>query len=182
MRLHEIHIKNFRKLRDCAIQFRDSTFLIGANNAGKSSVFSAIKLLHSAGNAIREDYSKTYNDEQELYDYAEEIEIIARYHNLPNEAKEWIGFKGRVIHVDAPLENETSNSITYKKVWSIKQSKPKFYMLEYPKKPKDTFSNAIHVSDLVSETLSEDFLKDFFGATNFDKKYPSKLIKKNWKI
>ncbi|MEH8245358.1 AAA family ATPase [Aeromonas veronii] len=170
MRLHEINIKNFRKLRDCTIHFRDSTFLIGANNAGKSSVFSSIKLLHSAGNAIREDYSKTYNDEQELYEYAEEIEIIARYHNLPDDAKEWIGFKGRVIHVDTPLKNETSNSIVYKKVWSIKQSKPKFYMLEYPKKPKDVFSNAINVSDLVSETFSADFLREFFGDTNFDKK------------
>ena len=76
MRLHEIKIDNFRKLKGCTIGFRDSTFLIGANNAGKSSVFSAIQLLHSAKNALREDYSKTYNEEEDLYEYSEEIEGI----------------------------------------------------------------------------------------------------------
>ena len=69
MRLHEVKIDNFRKLKGCTIGFRDSTFLIGANNAGKSSVFSAIQLLHSAKNALREDYSKTYNEDDDLYDY-----------------------------------------------------------------------------------------------------------------
>ncbi|OZT82206.1 hypothetical protein CIK04_28030 [Vibrio sp. 03_296] len=58
VRLHEIKIDNFRKLKGCTIGFRDSNFLIGANNAGKSSVFAAIQLLHSAKNAQREDYRK----------------------------------------------------------------------------------------------------------------------------
>ena len=177
MRLHEIKIDNFRKLKGCTIGFRDSTFLIGANNAGKSSVFSAIQLLHSAKNALREDYSKTYNEDEDLYEYSEEIEMVAEYHNLPDEAKEWIGFKGRIIRVEAPLPDETMNSIVYKKVWSIKLSKPKVYMLEYPKAPKEQFVGATQVSELVGDSFTEEFLKDFFGEGNFTKKLTIKAIK-----
>lgn len=177
MRLHEIKIDNFRKLKGCTIGFRDSTFLIGANNAGKSSVFSAIQLLHSAKNALREDYSKTYNADDDLYEYSEEIEMVAEYHNLPEEAKEWVGFKGRIIQVDNPLPDESNNSIVYKKVWSITQSKPKVYMLEHPKAPKEQFVGATQVSELVSDTFSEEFLKEFFGEGNFTKKLTIKAVK-----
>lgn len=177
MRLHEITIDNFRKLKGCTISFRDSTFLIGANNAGKSSVFSAIQLLHSAKNALREDYSKTYNEEDDLYEYSDEIEIVAKYHNLPDEAKEWVGFKGRIIKVENPLPEETENSIVYKKVWSITLSKPKVYMLEHPKVPKEQFFAATQVSELVGETYTEEFLKEFFGDGNFTKKLTLKIVK-----
>ena len=37
MRLRKIKIQNFRKLNDVEINLGDATFLIGANNAGKSS-------------------------------------------------------------------------------------------------------------------------------------------------
>ncbi|EPR7548103.1 AAA family ATPase [Vibrio fluvialis] len=177
MRLHEIKIDNFRKLKDCTIGFRDSTFLIGANNAGKSSVFAAIQLLHSAKNAQREDYSKKYNEENDLYEYSEEIEMVAEYHNLPEDAKEWVGFKGRIIKAKAPLADETENSIVYKKVWSITQSKPKVYMLEYPKVPKDQFVGATQVSELVGDIFTEEFLKEFFGEGNFAKSFTIKAVK-----
>jgi len=53
MRLDNIKIKNFRKLKDCTINFRDTTFLIGTNNAGKSSVFKALEFLHQNTNPSR---------------------------------------------------------------------------------------------------------------------------------
>lgn len=177
MRLHEIKINNFRKLKECTISFRDSTFLIGSNNAGKSSVFSAIKLLHGSKNANREDYSKTYDSENDQYEYANQIEIIATYHNLPDEATDWVGFKGRIIHVEAPLDGETHNSIVYKKVWSLSQSKPKVFMLEYPKVPKTEFVAATQVSELVGDTFSEEFIKDHFGENNYTKSLTIKAVK-----
>lgn len=133
MRLHELHINNFRKLKNCRIKFRDTTFLIGPNNAGKSSVFSALNYLHKSSNIEREDFSKTYNLENDSYDYENEVEVIAEYHNLPDEAHSWIGFKGRVIAPSERLAGETNNSIIYKKIWSLNQSKPRVYIKEYPK-------------------------------------------------
>ncbi|WP_226646040.1 AAA family ATPase [Microbulbifer variabilis] len=133
MRLHELQINNFRKLKNCKINFRDTTFLIGPNNAGKSSVFSAIDYFHKNSNLDREDYSKEYNEEEESYTYEDEVEIVAEYHNLPAAAHSWIGFKGRVISSQDQLDGETGNSIIYKKVWSLNQSKPKIFMKEYPR-------------------------------------------------
>lgn len=45
MKLSEIKIQNFRKLKDVKIILGDATFLIGANNAGKSSTLDAIEYL-----------------------------------------------------------------------------------------------------------------------------------------
>lgn len=43
MKIHSIHIKNFRKLKNCHIDFGDKeTVFVGANNSGKTSAISAI--------------------------------------------------------------------------------------------------------------------------------------------
>ena len=169
MRLHELHINNFRKLKDCRIKFRDTTFLIGPNNSGKSSVFSAIEHFHKNSNLDRKDYSKEYSEEEDSYTYADEVKIVAEYHNLPDAAYSWIGFKGRVISSQNQLDGETGNSILYKKVWSLNQSKPKIFMKEYPRTRSELYAECRKVSDLVGEHYSEVFLKEYFGEANFDK-------------
>lgn len=115
MRLHELKINNFRKLKDCRIKFRDTTFLIGPNNAGKSSVFAALQHLHKNSNLDREDFSKEYSGAEENYIYENEVEIVAEYQNVPVEAHGWLGFKGRVIPSQEQLDGESGNSIIYKK-------------------------------------------------------------------
>lgn len=47
MKLQKVVVKNFRKLNDVEILLDDSTFLIGANNAGKTSTLDAIEILLS---------------------------------------------------------------------------------------------------------------------------------------
>lgn len=42
MRLNTIKIRNFRKLNHVEMKFSEATFLIGANNSGKSSMLDAI--------------------------------------------------------------------------------------------------------------------------------------------
>ncbi|MGC9423937.1 ATP-dependent nuclease [Vibrio sp.] len=169
MRLDELHINNFRKLKNCSIKFRDTTFLIGPNNSGKSSVFAALRHLHKNTSLDREDYSKEYCEDKESYTYEDEVEIVAEYHDLPDAAHGWLGFKGRVISSQEPLEGETGNSIIYKKVWSLNQSKPKTFMKEYPRERSDLYSECKKVSDLVGEHYSEVFLKEHFGEPNFKK-------------
>jgi predicted ATPase len=169
MRLHELNINNFRKLKNCSIKFRDTTFLIGPNNSGKSSVFAALSHLHKNTNLDREDYSKEYNQDEESYTYEDEVEIVAEYHNLPENAYSWLGFKGRVISSQESLEGETGNSIIYKKVWSLNQSKPKIFMKEYPRERSALYSGCKKVSDLVGQHYSEVFLKEHFGEASFDK-------------
>lgn len=174
MRLHKLNIKNFRKLKDCEIDFRDTTFLIGPNNSGKSSVFAAIDYLHKNSNIDREDYSKHYNEEHEDYEYAKEVEIVAEYHDLPNDAHNWKGFKGRVIKTASPLPGETSNSIVYKKVWNISAGKPKVYLKEYTKNLNEKYKKAKTPKDLVDDFLSEDYIVEHFGLANTEKTLTSK--------
>ena len=43
MRIESVHIRNFRKLKNCHIDFGEKeTVLVGANNSGKTSAISAI--------------------------------------------------------------------------------------------------------------------------------------------
>jgi len=169
MRLHKIEIKNFRKIKNCAITFRDTTFLIGPNNAGKSSVFIALDYLHKDKNVTREDYSKTFIPETESYQYEDTIEIIAEYRNLPEASETWLGFKGRVLECSDPLPNETNKTITYKKVWNITESRAKFYILNHPKKPKECFAACKKISDLIGEVFSQEEITAHFGEENLGK-------------
>lgn len=177
MRLNEVSIKNFRKLKDCTIKLRDTTFLIGPNNSGKSSVFAALQYLHKSTNVTREDYSKRYDETEDGYIYEDEITVTAEYHNLPDDANSWLGFRGRVISHQDALEGETNNKIIYKKVWALNQSKPKIYMLEYPRTKAETYRECIKVSDLVGDDFTEAFLKDFFGEGNYDKNLTAGPVK-----
>lgn len=177
MRLHELHINNFRKLKNCCIKFRDTTFLIGPNNSGKSSVFAALNHLHKSSNLDREDYSKEYNKNEESYTYEDEVEIIAEYHNVPDNAHSWVGFKGRVISSQERLYGETGNSIVYKKVWALNQSKPKIFMKEYPRTRSPLYAKCTKVADLTGQHYSEMFLKEHFGEANYDKSLTTTAVK-----
>ena len=43
MKIQSIHIRNFRKIKNCHIDFGDKeTVFVGANNSGKTSAISAI--------------------------------------------------------------------------------------------------------------------------------------------
>ncbi len=50
MKINEVHIKNFRKLKSCRIEFDEQqTILVGANNSGKTSAISAMVWFLSNG-------------------------------------------------------------------------------------------------------------------------------------
>ena len=177
MRLHSLSISNFRKLKQCTINFRDTTFLIGPNNAGKSSVFAALQQLHKNTALSREDFSKSYCEEEGDYQYADNVTLVAEYHNLPEQANDWLGFRGRVIRHEDILAGETPYKIIYKKQWSINTAKPKIFMLEYNRTVSAAYADCATVSDLVGEDFTEAFIKEFFGAVNFDKALTLKAVK-----
>lgn len=203
MRLHKVTIKNFRKLKDCEILFEDATFLIGANNSGKSSVFAALEYLHGSKNLTRDDYSKFIKiqgeevqvddqvqdadeiiDDEEVkekvesdgFQYEDTVEIIAEYHNIPEEAKTWKGFRGRVILHNGAKLGESSYKIVYKKVWSLKASKPSVFLMQYNTSPKEKFNGATTVKDLIGDDFSEDFLIQTFGASKLKSKLTTKDV------
>ena len=47
MKISRVHIKNFRSIKDISLDLKDTTVLIGPNNAGKSAILDAIKIVLS---------------------------------------------------------------------------------------------------------------------------------------
>ena len=64
MKLHSLQIDGFKRIQSTKIFFGDATFLIGPNNAGKSTVLKAIEWLLSAKKAIPSfEYFSVIDDE-----------------------------------------------------------------------------------------------------------------------
>lgn len=84
MKLYRLKIKNFRKLNNVEFIFGDATFLIGANNAGKSSTLDAIELLLSNVKLESKDHSRYYDEDEgrEIEDTSE-IEIEGEFRDVP---------------------------------------------------------------------------------------------------
>jgi predicted ATP-dependent endonuclease of OLD family len=168
MRLDKLSIKNFRKLEDCEVSFRDTTFLIGSNNAGKSSVFRALDCLHRNINVSSEDYSRHYDPVIDDEVKASEIEIIGEYHNVPDDANNWVGFKGRVINNKTPAEGETNNMIVYRKLWKLETGKAEIYLKEYTKTRSTKYLSATTPRELIGDDFSLEYLTEYFGKGDLD--------------
>ena len=89
MQLYSLMIEGFRKHVNTTIKFSDSTFLIGENNAGKSSVLYALDYLLGANSKIPDEEYYTIEDETKGKKTVEQIVLTAEFRNIPDEAKSW---------------------------------------------------------------------------------------------
>lgn len=121
MKLHTLKINGFKRINEAEIRFGDATFLIGPNNAGKSSVLKAIEWLLS--NIKRMDTncycSEIDKDTGENKISCKSVILEAEFRDIPEEAKEWRGFKGRVFNYDPKDSGETGNRIVYRKTYEL---------------------------------------------------------------
>ena len=158
MYLYSIHIKGFRKLEDVKIILGDTTFLIGANNSGKSSVLKAIDLLLSDNKACDDDFYKRDNNSLSV----DEIELEGEFRGIPAEVignKNWKGFNHyRVLPYINEETGDLDYRIFYRKVFA-KNEKPKIYMKEYKTTLKQKFTNSATYRDLITQGLTLDELQ-----------------------
>lgn len=110
-----------RRLKYAEILFGDATFLIGPNNAGKSTVLKAIDWLLSGKKQIpsQEYFSVVDEDTGETKPAVDTIIFEAEFRNLPVEAKQWRGFKGRIFEYPVSNPPDTGLSVTYKKTFCL---------------------------------------------------------------
>lgn len=115
MKIHELKIQGFRRIKKATIKLGDATFLIGSNNAGKSTTLKIIECLLSNKKQLdqRDFYSEIDADTGETKVIERTVVIEAEFRDLPADAEEWRGFKGRVF----PSENGLS--IFYRKTYEI---------------------------------------------------------------
>lgn len=137
MKLRNIRIKNFRSIQDADIEIHNYTMLVGANNAGKSNIMSALR-------AFYENISWTKDDVPKLSEL-----------NIDNEDLEsWIELKFELSDDEWKKLAENHKSPNLPNILVVRR-----YFLS-KNKVKTKQSNIYSVVDgLVSESL-------FYGAKN----------------
>lgn len=106
MKLKRLHIENFRKLKNVDVIFDEATFLIGANNSGKSSTLDAIEYLLS--DKVKLDHlcrSKYFNGESEI-ENTDEIIIEGEFTDVPESIIQERGFN--INRLTKNVEGETT--------------------------------------------------------------------------
>lgn len=91
MRLRRFEIHNFKCIEYVSLEWEDLLVLIGENNAGKSSVLSAIAIFLSGG-SIRD--STLFRRHQT--DEGNAIELIGHFDSLTDEEKVQVAVRGRM--------------------------------------------------------------------------------------
>lgn len=156
MKLHTLKISGFKRLKEVTINFGEATFLIGQNNCGKSSILKAIEILLSAKKQLSNfDYHSIIDEETgETIIDIQTIVLEAEFRNLPEEAKQWRGFKGRIFEYE--IEEGTIDSglsVTYRKTYEI----GKEVIIEFKSKAREiaeNFADCKTINDYIAKGLS----------------------------
>lgn len=175
VQLHSLRIEGFRKHLDTTIVFSDSTFLIGENNVGKSSVLYALEYLLGAFNTISLDqfYALEENGERKIV--KDNIVFTAEFRNIPKEAYSWRGFKGRLLRYtpDSTDPRDTGLKFIYRKTYP-KNGKVIIETCENKKTLKPQFETCKCIQDFLNEGLSEDKLTENLKKIDYEKKLNEK--------
>lgn len=166
MRLHKLRINGFRRIKEIEVSFGEATFLIGQNNCGKSSILKAIEILLSAKKQLSTlDYHSIIDEETgETKPDVSVIVLEGEFRNLPEEAKKWRGFKGRIFSYET--DSETGLSVVYRKTYEL----GKDVVIEFKSKKRivrQEFSDCRTPNDYIQAGLEKEVIEQFF--TDLDK-------------
>ena len=171
MQLYSLVIEGFRKHINTKILFSESTFLIGENNVGKSSILYALDYLLGSSSSIDVDEFYAFENDGEKKIAIENIVFTAEFRKIPKEAKLWRGFKGRLLQYEPDEKDplDTGLKFIYRKSFP-KGGKVKIETLENPKILKSEFLDCACVQDYLDAGLSEEKLTDDIKKIKYDKK------------
>lgn len=164
MKIHSLKISGFKRLKEVEIFFGDATFLIGQNNCGKSSAIKAIETLLSAKKTLTSAEFHSILDEEtsEVKISTTQITLEAEFRNLPQEAKNWRGFKGRIFEYAVEEDTEESGlSVTYKKTYEL----GKDVLIEFKSKKrtiKKEFADCSKPQEYIDNGLNADAITEQF--------------------
>lgn len=186
MRLHSLKINGFKRILSAEIRFGDATFLIGANNAGKSTVLKAVEWLLSDKKRMDNDcfYSEIDSNAQHVTQ-VDSVVLEAEFRNVPEEAMQWRGFKGRVFDYEVGDTGETGKSLVYRKTYEVSNDVV-IELKSYPRTLKACFESAVRPADLVDSGADIGIVSEIFSdpAKKFSvaDKEKLKLIDELWDI
>lgn len=169
MKLHSLQIEGFRKHHNTTIVFSDSTFLIGENNVGKSSILFALDYLLNVKARIPNDEYYSITEEGKKKCLAENIILTAEFRNLPAEAKTWRGFKGRILSYTPSSESDTGLKFVYRKTFPL-GGNAIIETHEYQRKIKESYYGCQTIDDFLAAGVSSDILTEDIKKIKSDKK------------
>lgn len=183
MRIHTLKIKGLRRIKEATIQFGEATFIIGPNNVGKSTVFRALELLLERKNTtLPESEFYAHCNEGEQCRACENVIIEAEIRDVPEEAKNWQGFAGRIHSYSIPSgSNETGCCIYYRKTFpSGDKCLPEMKTMDKTLKPE--FEGINKVEDLIAAGAPKSAVQSAFKKTSggFKKQAPLEQIDEVW--
>ncbi len=179
MKLNNLKIEGFKRHRETKIFFSNASFLIGENNAGKSTVLKAIELLLNDTLKISDDcFFQLVHDS--YLTSCDEVVLTAEFRDLPDEAETWRGFRGRVFpYSEEGLDGEevSGNSIFYRK--TFKQGKVRVIEMQSRGKTiKSEFKTIKKINDFIEHGFQEELLTGSdFEKDNRDKGLNAKRLK-----
>lgn len=165
MKLHKLKIQGFRRIQEAEVVFGDATFLIGSNNAGKSSVFAAINyLLKTVKNSVSDDdFHQCVDDDGNQCPLTETIVLEAEFRDVPRDANGWRGFRGRLLTYEVPPgSNESGLMVVYRKTFRQGSSDPTIEVLSCQRSLAPGFDSK-NVEDLISAGMPNDVAMELFG-------------------
>lgn len=98
MRLSEVHVRNYRSLRDFSLSLDDYTVLVGANGSGKSSVLYALDWFFNGGKLDVQDLHARGGSESTARTEAPgdaRIEVSVQFTDLSDDDREILGKYGK---------------------------------------------------------------------------------------
>ena len=175
MQLYSLNIEGFRKHINTKIIFSDSTFLIGENNVGKSSILYALEYLLGTSQSISLDEFYSLEEDGEKRIVVDKIVLTAEFHKIPPEASSWRGFKGRLLSYEADKNDPTDTGIKfiYRKTYP-KGGKVKIETLENPRIIKDEYKTCTSIQEYLDAGLPEEELTEDIKKIKYNKKLSPK--------
>lgn len=165
MKLYRLKIDGFRRIKQSEFLFEEATFLIGQNNCGKSSVLKAIEVLLSAKKQLNsnEYYSVIDTETGETKVESNTIILEAEFRNIPSEASNWRGFKGRIFSYSPSSSSDSGLSITYRKTFEL----GKDVIIELKSKERNLkaeFTSFSNPQEYINHGIDSVLIKELFGA------------------
>lgn len=163
MRLHRLEIAGFKRIHSATVEFGEATFLIGANNAGKSSVLQAVECLLSAKTVMDPSFYCSEADPEtgENIISCKTITLEAEFRDVPDQSSDWRGFKGRIFNYERGETGETGKSIFYRKTYVLGESVVT-ELKSFARTLNSEFATVTKPSDLIDRGIEEGIVRELF--------------------
>lgn len=181
MRLSTIKIQNFRKLNAVEVKLGDATFLIGANNSGKSSTLDAIEYLVTDKKLDESCRSKYINDDGKEETCLEDVIIEGTFDSVDANIVDQRGFNASRLCRYTDENRQTRYSFNYRVRLSV-DNKHHREMQMQKQVLKPEFRDCRTIQDFINKGASADLFAGIENLnrtltakdkTNLEQNYPS---------